>query len=77
MDRPFMDAPIEKIEEMVRDHTSNRVVLAQVREELQFRKNRRARQLLKEVQGLLDGEVPMPARPPRPDDPSNQLPLIR
>ena len=76
MDRPYLETTIEDLEKIVDRHKSDRVVLAQVREELGFRKRKRAKQLLREVLGLLDGEVQMPPRPPRPDSPDHQLPLV-
>jgi hypothetical protein len=76
MDRPYMETTIEDLEKLVDKHKSDRVVLAQVREELGFRKRQRAKQLLREVQGLLGGEVKMPRKPPKPDSPDDQLPLV-
>ena len=57
MDRPYLETTIEDLEKIVDRHKSDRVVLAQVREELGFRKRKRAKQLLREVLGLLGGEV--------------------
>lgn len=76
MSRPFMEASIEEIEKIVQDHKSERLTLAQVREELQFRKTKKARQLLREVLGILDGDVPVPPKPPRKDRVEDQLPLL-
>lgn len=71
-----MNATIDELEALVRKNQSNRVVLAQIREELKHHRRKRARQLLKEVLGLLEGQVPMPPKPPKRDRPENQLPLI-
>ena len=76
MDRPFINATIDELEALVRENQSNRVVLAQIREELKHHRRKRARQLLREVIGLLEGQVPMPPKPPRPDRPENQLSLL-
>lgn len=76
MDRPYFEASVEQLGQIVRDHSHSRVALASVREELAFRQNRRARQLLREVEGLLAGELPMPPKPPKPDSPANQLDLV-
>lgn len=76
MSRPFMEASIEEIEKIVQDHKSERLILAQVREELQFRSTRKARQLLREVLGILEGEVPVPPKLPRQDRAEDQLPLL-
>lgn len=76
MDRPYFEATIEQLEQVAKDHLHSRVVLATLREELVFRQNRRARQLLREVEGLLAGEVQMPAKPAKPNHPENQLGLI-
>lgn len=76
MDRPYMETTIEELEKIVDKHKADRVVLAQVREELGFRKRERAKQLLREVLGLLAGEVKMPRKAPKPDSPDAQLPLV-
>jgi hypothetical protein len=55
MDRPCFKAFVEELEKILRDHKSERLILAQLREELQFRKIDRSQQLLKEVLALLSG----------------------
>jgi hypothetical protein len=76
MDRPYMNASVDKLEDLLKEHRSERFVLAQLREELAFRKTTRAKQLLREVEGLLGGAVPMPPKPARPARLEDQLPLI-
>ncbi len=77
MDRPYLEMPIQDLEKIVRENKSSRVVLAKVKEELEFRTNRRAQQLQKEVLALLGGDLPMPPRKPPKEPPDSQLPLIR
>ena len=62
MDRPYFEATVKELDNLLKRHKSQRVVLAQLREELEFRKTLRARQLLREVEGLLSGAVPPPRR---------------
>lgn len=77
MPRPYMEATIAELERLVSENRTSRTILAEIREELRFRKRERARQLLREVEGLLEGQVPMPPKPPKPDDPEDQLSLIK
>ena len=76
MDRPYMNENVETLEWLLSEHRNERFVLAQLREELAFRKTARAKQLSREVEGLLSGTVPMPPKPPQPSRPEDQLPLI-
>jgi hypothetical protein len=76
MDRPFFKVSINELEALLGKHKGERMILAQLREELQFRKTDRAKQLLKEVLALLDGTLPLPPKPPTPEDPNSQLDLI-
>jgi len=76
MDRPYLEASIEDLEKIVKENVNNRTILAKIREELGFRTTRRAKQLRREVDAVLRGEVPRPPKPPRPDRPDDQLSLI-
>ena len=76
MDRPYFKSSLDEIERLVQEHKHQRVVLAQIREELQHRDTRRAKQLLREVEGILDGEVRPPPRPSRAAKPEDQIDLI-
>ena len=76
MDRPYFKSSLDEIERLVQEHKHQRVVLAQIREELQHRDTHRAKQLLREVQGILDGEVRLPPRRPRAAEPEDQIDLI-
>jgi hypothetical protein len=76
MDRPYFEATIKELEVLLKKHTSQRVVLAQLREELAFRKTHRAKQLLHEIEGLLSGAVP-PANRPKAAKPQDQLRLMK
>ena len=58
------------------ENRSSRAVLGRLWEELTYRETERAKRLLRDVEGLLGGEVPMPPRPARADSPDNQIPLI-
>jgi hypothetical protein len=60
MDRPFLDVDIGRLEDIFISHRSKRLVLAQLREELGFRRSKRAKQLQTEVNGALGGLVPIP-----------------
>ena len=73
MDRPYFDLTIPELEALVRKHASDLAVLGPVRVELEHRDKPRARQLLREVEALVHGQVPRPAKPPRPDKPEDQL----
>jgi len=68
MTRQYLDATIEELEKLVREHQQTR--------QLTFRRSKRAKQLLREVEALLRGEVGMPPRPPPPDSPENQLDIL-
>jgi hypothetical protein len=77
VDRPYFKASVEELEALLQKHKSQRFVLAQLREELKFRRTERAKQLRREVEGLLTGIVPMPPKPARAARPEDQLRLIR
>ena len=76
MSRPFSEASVMELEALFKKEANNRFVLAQLREELAFRKTKRALQLRKEVESSLDGTVPMKPRPARPDRPEDQIDLL-
>jgi hypothetical protein len=76
MDRPHFDLTINQLEEIVRKHQHSRFALARVLEELQHRDGERAARLRRDIQALLDGEIEMPRKPPKPDSPDSQMPLI-
>lgn len=64
MDRPFSEASIDELEEIFDKHVHKRPVLANLKSELAFRSTKRAKQLLTEAQGVLDGDVSVPKPPP-------------
>ena len=64
------------MEALVKENLNHRQVLGEVRDELTFRKNQRAKQLLREVEGVLAGDLTVPDAPPRPDKAENQLDLL-
>lgn len=64
MDRPFSEASIDELEEIFDKHLHKRPVLANLKNELEFRSTDRAKQLLVEVRGVLDGDVSVPKPPP-------------
>lgn len=76
MDRPFFDTPVDQLEDLLRKHKSQRVILQQLRDELQYRGTKRARQLIREVDGILEGKVPVEPKRPRPARPEDQLHLL-
>ena len=77
MNRPYFKATVEELEVLLQKNKSRRFVLAQLREELKFRRTERAKQLRREVEGLLSGIVPMPPKPIKAARPEDQLHLIR
>jgi hypothetical protein len=77
MHRPFFKASVDELEALLRKHQSDRFVLAQLREELGFRRTDRAKQLLREVTGLLSGQVPTRPKLPRAAQPEDQFDLIK
>jgi hypothetical protein len=76
MDRPYFKNSVGELEQFLRRHAGDRPVLAQLKNELTFRKTDRAKQLLREVEGLLDGDVPMPPKPGKAARPEDQYRLI-
>jgi hypothetical protein len=75
MPRPYLNHTIDELEQIVKENKHARPALAEVKEELGHRTTARAKRLLRDVDGLLTGEVAMPKRPPRPDSPKDQLKL--
>lgn len=73
MDRPYFQHRADELEDVFRAHLDNRVVLAQLREELEFRETDRSRQLLREVNGVLEQRIPRPPKSLGSDDPQNQI----
>jgi hypothetical protein len=61
----------------LKENRSEVFILSRLREERTYRDAARARQLLKEFEGLLGGKVPMPPKPPRPARPEDQLELLK
>ena len=76
MERKYLDTLIDSLEALVSENLSHRQVLGEVRDELTYRKTRRAKQLLKEIEAVLAGELSVPDPPPRPDKSENQLDLL-
>jgi hypothetical protein len=74
MDRPFIEATIGELEEIFDEHVHKRPVLAKLKEELDHRSTDRAQQLRTEVQGVLDGDIPI-RKPPPEDSPDYQMTL--
>jgi hypothetical protein len=77
MDRPLFKATIQHLEGLLKGNPSDVFTLSRLREELTYRNTDRARQLLKVLEALLGGKVPMPPKPPRPARPEDQLELLR
>ena len=73
-DRPFSQASIGELEQLLTKHGHRRPVMAKLLEELEHRKTRRAQQLKKEVKGVLDGLVKVEGPVPE-DSPEYQLSL--
>ena len=76
MSRPFSEASIKELQDVFQKNQYKRVVLAELREELGFRKRPKAKQLLKEVLAVLAGDVILPPKPVRPSKPEDQIELL-
>jgi hypothetical protein len=76
MDRKYFKTPIDELEALFKENLNHRQVLGDIRDELTHRDTPRARQLLREVDGVLAGVVPAPDTPPGPDRAENQLDLL-
>lgn len=75
VDRPLMKATIGELEKLLSQHRSEHAVLGRLREELTFRTTRRAKQLRREVEGIIEGLVP-DKKTTRPAQPEDQLGLL-
>ncbi len=76
MPRRYKNTPIDELESLVRENIHRKQVLGEVRDELTYRTKDRARQLLKEIEGVLAGTLPAPPRPPREERPEDQKELF-
>jgi hypothetical protein len=74
-DRPFINATIDELEKLFSEKKSDHAVLGRIREELTYRTTHRAKQLMREVQGVIDGVVTV-KKTVRPAQPENQLGLL-
>jgi hypothetical protein len=74
-DRPFSKASIGELEKIFETHKSDNPVLGRLREELTYRKTERAKQLRREVEGVIEGLVPVEKRT-RAARPEDQLRLL-
>jgi hypothetical protein len=71
MARPYMKNTVAELEGFLKKHAADRAVLGELRAELTNRTTPRAKQLLREVNGLLTGSVAPPPKgmkAPNPDD---------
>ena len=75
-ERKYFKTSVEQLEKLVEENLSHRQVLGEIRDELTYRKSARARQLLKEVTGVLTGDIPLPEEPPRESRPEDQIDLL-
>lgn len=55
MDRLYFGHSVAELEQLLRETLHKPVVLAQIKEELEYRDSRRARQLLREAEGVRVG----------------------
>lgn len=76
MARQYMQHTIEELETIMVANRTKPVVLAELLEELQFRRTDRGKQLRREVQALLDGTIPPVERKLRRARPEDQLKLL-
>jgi hypothetical protein len=70
-----MQASIDELEKLLLQRKYEPAVLGRLREELTFRTTTRAKQLRREVEGLIDGSVPVERRE-REGRPEDQLRLL-
>jgi len=70
-DRPYIKHTIDQLERLVAENRTRSAVLGPIRVELEFRETPRAKQLLREVLALVEGEIPSP-KPPRAGRRTNQ-----
>jgi len=76
MDRPYVELSIVQLEKLVSDNREKLAVLGTIRVELEFRTTSRAKQLLKEVLALVEGDIPRP-KPPKAGRPQDQRSLFK
>ena len=76
MDRKYFKTPVDELEALFKENLNHLQVLGDIRDELTHRDTPRARQLLREVNGVLAGVVPAPDTPPGPERAENQLDLL-
>lgn len=76
MIREYFSTPVEELEQLFKDNLHNLQVLGEIRRELTFRTSDRAKQLLREVEAVESGILPVPPKPPRPDRPDDQQVLF-
>lgn len=75
MRRPYQDYEITELENIMAESKHRRATLAELKNELEHRTTDRAQRLLREIKGLLEGEVPTPPRSRRRGLPGEQLDL--
>lgn len=75
-ERKYFETSVEELEKLVEENLRRRQVLGEIRDELTYRSSARARQLLKEVTGILAGDIPLPQEPPRESRPQDQIDLL-
>lgn len=76
MSRQYLNAEIEELEALVKENLHHRQVLGEIRDELTYRSRERAKQLLREIDALLGGEVEPSPKPPREGGPEDQMDLL-
>jgi hypothetical protein len=74
-DRPLSNASIDELEKLFDKHRADHAVLGRLREELTYRTTPRAKQLRREVEGVIEGLVPVEKRV-RAAQPEDQLGLL-
>lgn len=74
--RKYFELDISELEGLMSENQHSPAVLGEIYEELSYRKTERAKQLRKEVEALLEGRIPMPPRPKRPDSPEDQIDML-
>ena len=76
MDRKYFKTPIDELEALFKENLNHGQVLGDIQDELTHRETTRAKQLLREVEGILSGDLKVPEQPPRLDKAEDQLDLL-
>ncbi len=74
--RPHFDTTIDELERLVHENLHNIQVLGELRQELTFRTTERAKLLMRQIEAVVAGLLPVPPKPPAPERPDDQQELL-